>query len=38
MHRRKQGSSVEGYHGAKETQMLGRVYTIGPHQGCFYLR
>ena len=34
-HRQKQ---AEEYPGVKATQVLGRVYTITPHQGeCFYL-
>ena len=37
--RRKQGTDVAGFPGVKEAHVLGRVYTINPHQGeCFYLR
>ena len=35
-HRQKEGRSVEGYPGVKETQVLGRVYTISPCQGEFF--
>ena len=36
--RRKQGTNVAGFPGVKEAHVLGRVYTINPHQGeCFYL-
>ena len=35
----KQGTDVAGFAGIKEAHVLGRVYTIHPHQGeCFYLR
>jgi len=37
--RRKQGTQAAGYPGVKQSQALGRVYTISPQQGeCFYLR
>ena len=37
--RRKQGTNVAGFPGVKEVHVLGRVYTINPHQGeCFYLQ
>ena len=37
--RRKQGTSVADFPGVKEAHVIGRVYTISPHQGeCFYLR
>ena len=30
---------MAGFPGVKEARVLGRVYTINPHQGeCFYLR
>ena len=31
--RRKQGTNVAGYPGVKEAYIIGRVYTINPHQG-----
>ena len=37
--RRKQSTHVAGFAGIKEAHVLGRVYTINPHQReCFYLR
>jgi hypothetical protein len=37
--RRKQGTVVEGHHGVKKTDALGRVYTIHPNNTeCFHLR
>ena len=37
--RRKQGTDVDEFPGAKKAHILGRVYTIRPRQGeCFYLR
>ena len=31
--RRKQGTDVAGFPGVREAHVLGRVYTINPHQG-----
>ena len=37
--RRKQGTSVADFPSVKEAHIIGRVYTISPHQGeCFYLQ
>ena len=37
--RRKQGTNIADFPSVKEVHVIGRVYTISPHQEeCFYLR
>ena len=34
--RKKQETTVDGFPGVKEAHVLGRVYTISPHQGKYF--